>query len=228
MTLREQLGESWYQMLKDEIHKEYFKKIPSILKKERNKYTIFPDSDDVFRAYRCTPFDKVRVCIIAQDPYYNKQEANGLAFSVDDNIGKVPGSLQNIQYEIERDLRERNLTWSTDLTPWAKQGVFLLNQTLTVRQGQPKSHKHIGWSHFTQRTIELLNKSPVPIVFLLWGNDAQRNIKHIDTSHHYILNASHPSPRSAHLSFNGCGHFSRCNEILNSHNLNPINWTITL
>ena len=228
MSLREQLSDSWYEMLRDEIKKKYFRKIPAILKKERNKYNIFPKSEDVFKAYRLTPFTDVRVVILGQDPYYNKHEANGLAFSVDESVGKTPPSLRNIFNEIERDLGFMNLEWSTDLTPWAKQGVFLLNRTLTVREGQPGSHEDIGWKRFTKHTIKQLNKSPVPIVFMLWGADARLASRHIDREHHLVLNASHPSPRSAYISFNGCGHFSRCNNFLEQHNLNPINWKITL
>lgn len=215
-------------MLEDEFQKVYFKKIPAILQKEREKYNVFPESENVFRAYRITPFDEVRVCILGQDPYYNKREADGLAFSVRENLGRMPPSLQNIFEEIERDLSVTNLEWSTDLTPWAKQGVLLLNRSLTVREGQPNKHMNIGWRKFTKRTIQTLNLCPAPIVFLLWGSDAKGVVRHIDTDHHKVLTASHPSPRSAHLSFNGCSHFSKCNNFLKKNNFNPINWVTTL
>ncbi len=215
-------------MLQDEFKKKYFRKIPPILSKERKKYNVYPPSEKVFRAYRLTPYDKVKVVIVGQDPYYNKHEANGLAFSVEDNVGITPPSLQNIFREIENEYDFMNLEWSTDLTPWAKQGVFLMNRALTVRGGQPRKHYNIGWLKFTDATIKALDKSPVPIVFLLWGNDAKGVENHIDEDHHLILRASHPSPRSAHISFNGCGHFKRCNNFLKKNNLKPINWKITL
>lgn len=228
MEFKQRFDESWYEMLQDEFNKVYFRKLPSILQSERSKYNVFPDSENVFRAYKETPYTDVRVVIIGQDPYYNKQEANGLAFSVDDNIGTTPPSLANIFEEIERDFVFMNLEWSTDLTPWAKQGVFLLNRHLTVREGQPHSHMNIGWSKFTDATIDLLNLCPDPIVFMLWGSDAKQIARNIDEDHHLVLTASHPSPRSCHISFNGCSHFSKCNNFLKKNNFNPINWKTTL
>lgn len=227
MSFKDQIGESWFQLLKDEIKKEYFRKIPTILKKERKKYNIYPKSEDVFNAYKLTPYKNVKCVVLGQDPFHGKNQAHGLAFSVRDNI-ETPPSLQNIFEEIERDLGFLNLNWSTDLTPWANQGVFLLNRSLTVREGLARSHHQIGWEKFTFKTIQLLNHSPQPIVFMLWGNDAKDVGRYIDHDHHLVLTASHPSPLAAYLSFDGCSHFSKCNEFLKQHNLKPINWKTTL
>lgn len=228
MGLRERLGESWYQLLKDEFDKDYFKDIAGVLKTERRRYNVFPPSDKVFRAYRLTPYHRAKVVIIGQDPYYNKGEADGLAFSVTDSLAQTPPSLENIFKEIERNFDKMNLEWSTDLTPWAEQGVFLLNRILTVREGQPLRHLDIGWQQFTNKTIDLLNKSPRPTVFMLWGNTAKQMSRRLDTDHHLVLPSSHPSPRSSYLGFNGCEHFRKCNEFLKENNQSPINWITTL
>ena len=227
LLLENQLGTSWATMLQDEIKKEYFRKIPSILKKERQNFEIYPQPEHVFRAYRLTPFDKVKVVILGQDPYYNPEQANGLAFSVNKDV-EFPPTLYNIFKEIEDNFGLMNLQWNGDLTSWAKQGVFLLNTFLTVRKGEPESHKEIGWGHFTKRTIEILNISPQPLVFMLWGSHARAYKQYIDDLHHYILEAYHPSPLSAYRGFLGCKHFSKCNEFLIKQNLEPINWITNL
>ena len=228
LLLEDKLGTSWATMLQDEIKKEYFRKIPNILKIERQIYTIYPKSEDVFKAYRLTPYDKVKVIILGMDPYYREGQANGLAFSVNDDLSDFPPSLKNIFAEIEDDLGFLNVNWSGNLEPWAKQGVFLLNTSLTVREGQSGSHSHIGWDQFTKKTIELLNISPVPLVFMLWGSHARAYKQYIDDSHHCILESVHPSPLSAYRGWFGSKHFSKCNTFLEKNNINPINWKTTL
>lgn len=160
-------------------------------------------------------------------PYYNPEQANGLAFSVSDDMD-APPSLENIFREIENDLDFLNLLWSNELSPWAKQGVFLLNTYLTVRKGQPESHSKIGWERFTLKVIQLLNISPQPLVFMLWGSHARSYKQYIDDSHHCVLEAYHPSPLSAYRGFFGCKHFSKCNDFLIKNNLKPINWKTEL
>ncbi len=228
LLLKDKLGESWAEMLQDEIKKTYFRKIPNILKRERNLYEIYPESKDVFRAYRLSPYDKTKVVILGQDPYYKRGEANGLAFSVNDEIGYFPPSLENIFDEVERSLDILNLEWSGDLSPWAKQGVMLLNTILTVRKGEPGSHSKIGWDKFTKKTVDILNGSVQPIVFMLWGSHAKSYASLIDDSHHCILKTSHPSPLSSYRGFKGCDHFAKCNTFLEKHNLQPINWKTTI
>lgn len=229
LLLEDKLGTSWAIMLQDEIKKEYFRKIPSILQKERQIYTVYPKGEDVFNAYKYTPYDQVKVVILGQSPYHNEGEAHGLAFSVPDECLYSPPSLNNIFKEIEDDLDIFHLGWSTNLISWAKQGVFLLNTILTTRKGEDTAHKDIGWKQFTQRTIELLNISPQPIVFMLWGNYAKGYKKYIDGDHHCILEAVHPSPLSAYRGgWFGNKHFSKCNEFLSSVNLQPINWITTI
>lgn len=227
MSLRDRLGESWYQMLKHEFDKDYFKELAAVLKEERRKYEVYPPSDEVFNAFRTTPYHKAKVVILGQDPYYKPNQAHGLAFSVKDPWEPTPPTLDNIFMEIERDLGIKHIKWSNNLTPWAEQGVFLLNRYLTVRQGMPMKHYNIGWEIFTNEVIEVLNRSVSPMVFMLWGNDAKYAGKYLDREHHLVLEASHPSPRSEHISFRGCGHFSRCNEFLKSNNQQPINWITT-
>lgn len=227
MSLADRLGESWYQLLKGEFQKDYFKELAAILKEERSKYEVYPPSDEVFNAFRSTPFDKTKVVILGQDPYFQPNQAHGLAFSVKNDWEPTPPTLDNIFEEIERDLDFKHIKWSNNLTSWANQGVLLLNRYLTVRRGMPLKHYNIGWETFTDKVIETINTSAPPVVFMLWGNDAKYAGKYLDRDHHLVLEASHPSPRSKHLSFVGCGHFSRCNEFLKNNNQQPINWITT-
>lgn len=210
------LGESWASILGDELHKEYMRKLAGILRKERSRFIIYPPSEDTFNAYKLCPFDRVKVIILGQDPYYREDQAHGLAFSKPDNMVSTPPTLENIFLEIEEDLGDEafRVYHSSDLTRWAKQGVFLLNTVLTVRQGRPGSHKFIGWEYFTTKTIRYLSICPTPMVFMLWGNDAQGYKEHIDDDFHLVLEAAHPSPRSADKGFFGCKHFSQANEFL--------------
>lgn len=210
------IGPSWATLLGSEFRREYMKKLSGVLKEERKKYNVRPESKNVFRAYKTTPYEKVRVVILGQDPYYKPDQANGLAFSTHENLTKTPPSLQNIFKEVENDLGEDafRVYHSPDLTRWATQGVFLLNTVLTVRQGRPGSHMNLGWEYFTLKTIQYLNASPPPIVFMLWGSFARGYKEHIDEGHHLVLEASHPSPRSAKQGFFGCKHFSKANQFL--------------
>jgi len=213
---RQRLGESWGVLLEDEFTKQYMRKLAGILRQERKTFVVYPSSENVFKAYELTPYDQVRVVILGQDPYYKPDQAHGLAFSVPQSMEKTPPSLDNIFREIEDDLGDDafRVYHSSDLTRWAKQGVFLLNVCLTVRQGRSSSHMNLGWENFTVKTIKYLNASPSPIVFMLWGNFAKGFKEHIDEEHHLVLEASHPSPRSADKGFFGCGHFSKTNQFL--------------
>lgn len=211
----------WDLLLAPEFQKPYFLKLQAFLDEEYQKYTIYPVRENIFNALKYTNYQDVKVVIIGQDPYINPNEAHGLAFSVPEGI-KLPPSLRNIFKEIEDDLGIRNTCGS--LLNWARQGVLLLNATLTVRAGQVGSHRNLGWELFTDEIIRLLNQRTDPIIFLLWGKDAQAKKNLITNHHHFILTAPHPSPLSAYGGFFGCRHFSQVNKILTSLNKTPIDW----
>jgi len=218
--------DGWTDLLHQEFEKSYMKKVMKTLKHERKKTTVHPSSHQVFRAFQKTPLEEVKVIIIGQDPYTH-EAANGLAFSYDGGYQEIPASLKNIFDELERDLGLQTLTHNPDLTRWAEQGVLLLNTVLTVRHGQPSSHSNIGWQQFTRRVIEIVGHEKARFkVFLLWGNHAQSFLDkgYIDLFSHVGLRASHPSPRSAHLSFKGCSHFSKANTLLEENGYKPIQW----
>lgn len=215
------IRKSWYDLLKGETEKQYFKKLQSFLANERQNFDIFPTDENVFSALNLLPYDKVKVVIIGQDPYHEPNQAHGLAFSVLDPT-PLPPSLINIYKEIESDLNIKCLN-SGDLTRWEKQGVLLLNTTLTVRRGQAMSHQGKGWEEFTSKIIKLLAERKEPMVFMLWGSHA-RQFANIIPKWHLVLTAPHPSPLSAYRGFFGCKHFSKCNKFLTEHNLSPINW----
>ena len=189
---------------------------------EQENEDIFPPQELWFNALHLTPLCDVKVVILGQDPYFNPQQAHGLAFSVRQGV-KIPPSLRNIFKEINRDM-PHIVPLSCDLTPWAKQGVLLLNATLTVRQGSAGSHQKQGWEDFTDYIIRHISKHCDHVVFMLWGSFAQSKIPFIDQTKHTLLTSSHPSPLSAHRGFLGCGHFSACNTALESHNQTPIMW----
>ena len=212
---------SWFELLKDETEKEYFKSLQKFLSDERAHYTVYPDDDNVFSALNYVPYDKVRVVILGQDPYHEPGQAHGLSFSVLDPT-PLPPSLVNIYKEIEDDLGIKCLP-SGDLSRWAKQGVLLLNTTLTVRKHAAMSHKGKGWEEFTGKIIELLAKREKPMVFMLWGSHAGQFASQIP-SRHLVLKAPHPSPLSAYRGFFGCKHFSKCNEFLIKNDVEPIDW----
>jgi uracil-DNA glycosylase len=220
-----QIDESWRTLLRDEFESVYFQALRGFLVEERRKYTVYPPGQQIFSAFNLTPFNKVKVVILGQDPYHGPGQAHGLCFSVPDGMPKPP-SLINIFKEIETDLgipvpREGNLT------AWARQGVLLLNAILTVRANTPTSHQNKGWETFTDAVIRNLSEKRKNLVFLLWGNYAQAKEKLIDSDRHFILKATHPSPLSASRGFLGCRHFSKVNNILSEMGLNEINWSIS-
>lgn len=211
---------TWEKLLENEFEKDYFLNIKKHLENERCKYNIYPEKNSVFNAYKLTPFNKVKVVILGQDPYYNKGQSHGLSFSV--NKGKIPPSIKNIFKELKNDLKITRTNYN--LTDWAKEGVFLLNTCLTVREKQPLSHEKIGWQYFTLETIRLINKHKNNIIFILWGNNAIKYEKYIDKTRHLIIKTSHPSPLSANKSFLGSKPFSKTNNYLIKNNITPINW----
>lgn len=218
------IAKSWYELLKTEFDKPYYKDLQAFLNDEYSHYTIYPEPDNVFNALNLVPYDKVSVVIIGQDPYHEPKQAHGLSFSVQKGVD-IPPSLQNIFKEIHNDLGYP-IPKSGDLTQWAKQGVLLLNSVLTVRKGVANSHKGKGWEQFTSAIIEKLNARTDPIIFMLWGNNAKAIGANIDTKKHFILTAPHPSPLSAYNGFFGCKHFSKCNEFLRYLKKPEIDWHI--
>lgn len=220
------INDSWKQVLKEEFEKPYFDQIVNFLKTERAAgKTTFPSGPNIFNAFNKTPFDKVKVVILGQDPYHGFGQAHGLSFSVLPGV-KIPPSLQNIFKEIKADIGVENPPNFGDLTHWAEQGILLLNAALTVRDGEPMSHAKIGWAQFTDAVIKTISDKKENVIFLLWGKFAQDKQVLINTDSHYILKAAHPSPLSAHNGFFGCKHFSKTNEILVKHGENPIDWKL--
>lgn len=216
------IDNDWQDFFERETKKDYYLKLRNFLKNEYNNYTVYPPMEEIFNAFKITPLSKVKVVILGQDPYYNQGQAMGLSFSVKDGI-KPPPSLVNIYREISNDLNQEINISSGNLTHWAEQGVFLLNTTLTVRDGEPLSHKGHGWEIFTDNVIKALNKNDSPKVFLLWGNNAKAKKNLITNKNHLILEAGHPSPLSARY-FYGCRHFSKTNDFLIKNGLKPIKW----
>ncbi|MBR5432971.1 MAG: uracil-DNA glycosylase [Bacteroidales bacterium] len=213
---------SWKSVLIDEFNKPYFVALKDFLVEEKKKYVVYPAGANIFNAFACTPFDQVKVVIIGQDPYHGPGQAHGLSFSVPEGIQKPP-SLVNIFKELHDDIG-KPIPESGNLEAWAKQGVLLLNATLTVRANQAGSHQKHGWEQFTDSVISTLSKQKTGLVFLLWGRFAQDKATLIDASKHFILKAAHPSPLSAYNGFFGCKHFSKANEILLSQGKTPIAW----
>jgi len=217
--------ESWKTVLAGEKDQPYFESILTFLKKEKAAgKIIYPKQTDVFNALKYTPFDDVRVVIIGQDPYHGPNQAHGLCFSVQNSI-PIPPSLKNIFQEIEEDLGIPTPSHGC-LTKWAKQGILLLNATLTVESGKPQSHANIGWNIFTDQVIKVLNEQKEGLIFLLWGSQAQRKAEFVDRKKHYVLEAPHPSPLSAHRGFLGCGHFSKTNQLLKTMGQKEIDWRL--
>lgn len=216
------IGNDWDALICDEIKKDYYLKIRQILKSEYSSYTVFPPMYDIFNALKYTSYSDTRVVILGQDPYHEIGQAHGLSFSVRKGV-KIPPSLVNIYKELSTDIGMK-IPSHGELTSWAKQGVLLLNATLTVRQGQANSHKDIGWAIFTDEIIKMLAKSQSPIVFILWGANARSKKKYITSKNHLIIESAHPSPLSAHNGFFGSKPFSRANSFLVSNGLEPINW----
>jgi uracil-DNA glycosylase len=214
----------WKETLKQEFEKPYFAKIVEFLNKEDlTGMKIYPPEDMMYNAFNCTPFDKVKVVILGQDPYHGEGQANGLCFSVTKGT-KRPPSLVNVFKEISSDLGIPISGRNGDLSHWASQGVLLLNASLTVRANEPMSHARIGWMQFTDAVIKRLSVEKKGLVFLLWGRFAQEKKHLIDAKRHRILEAAHPSPLSARNGFFGCRHFSLTNEILIQEGMSPIEW----
>lgn len=216
------IEESWKEVLKDEFEKPYFKILTDFVRKEYQTQTVYPPAKLIFNAFDLCPFDKVKVVIIGQDPYHGPGQAHGLCFSVNDGID-VPPSLVNIYKEIKEDLGIEPPA-SGNLERWAKQGVLLLNATLTVRARTAGSHQNKGWEEFTDRVIKELSEKRKDVVFMLWGSYAQKKGAIIDTKKHCVLTSVHPSPLSAYRGFLGCKHFSKANEYLKSKGLAEICW----
>jgi len=216
-------AEGWRGILAEEFKQPYMKALIRFLDQERARFAIHPDPPNIFRAFTLTDYDLVKVVILGQDPYPTPGHANGLAFSTNDGVA-LPKSLQNIYKEIESDLGIR-VQSTGNLDRWATQGVFMLNTALTVRSRSPNSHRNKGWEKFTQRAIRALAEREKPLVFFLWGKNAQNNVADMDLSRHCVLKAPHPSPLSASSGFFGCRHFSRANAFLESNGLPPIDWS---
>jgi uracil-DNA glycosylase len=220
-----QIDESWKTVLKPEFEKPYFKEIVTFLKTEKMAgKIIYPPGQLIFNAFNTTPFDKVKVVIIGQDPYHGRGQAHGLSFSVQEGITSPP-SLINIFKELLSDIG-CPIPNHGNLTRWAQQGVLLLNASLTVRQAEPMSHAQVGWAEFTNTVIKKISDLKEHVVFLLWGKFAQEKQVLIDETKHLVLKAAHPSPYSANAGFFGCRHFSKTNEYLVKNGIDPIDWSL--
>jgi uracil-DNA glycosylase len=217
------IEESWKEKLKDFFETETFNTLISFIKDEYLSKKVFPAPRNLFKAFSLTPFPKVKVVILGQDPYHGDGQANGLSFSVPEGV-PVPPSLKNIYKEIESDLGIKKDFSNGDLEQWASQGVLLLNAVLTVVASTPASHKGKGWEEFTDTVIKKISDEGEHVVFMLWGNFARGKRGLIDTTKHLVLEAPHPSPFSVHSGFFGCKHFSRCNEYLRKHEKEEIVW----
>lgn len=218
------LDNDWDEILKDEFKKEYYLKLREFLKAEYRSREIFPNMYDIFNALKLTSYKDTKVLILGQDPYHDIGQAHGLAFSVKPGI-KTPPSLLNIYKEI-KDEYGYDIPSSGYLESWSKQGVLLLNTVLTVRAHQANSHKNMGWEIFTDEIIKILNRREDPIIFVLWGANARSKKQFIDTRRHFVLEAPHPSPLSAHRGFFGCNHFKKINDILGSLGKDAIDWRV--
>ncbi|WP_122641822.1 uracil-DNA glycosylase [Luxibacter massiliensis] len=214
----------WYEALKDEFKKPYYKKLFETVNQEYRTRKIFPPANDIFNAFHLTPLDKVKVVILGQDPYHNNGQAHGLCFSVQKGV-EVPPSLVNIYQELHDDLGVK-IPDHGCLTKWASQGVLMLNTVLTVRAHQANSHRDIGWEQFTDAAIKALDRQDRPIVFILWGSPAQRKKAMLHNPQHLILQAPHPSPLSAFRGFFGSRPFSQTNRFLQEHGGEPVDWEI--
>ena len=213
---------SWHTQLEKEFEKQYFKDLTDFVRKEYQTKRIYSPGSLIFNAFNVCPFSNVKVVLLGQDPYHGPNQAHGLCFSVNDKI-PLPPSLQNIYKEIESDLNIKTYT-TGNLERWAKQGVFLLNATLTVQSGMAGSHQGKGWETFTDAVIKILSQEKEHLVFLLWGSYAQQKASLIDEHKHLVLKAVHPSPLSAYRGFFGCRHFSKTNEYLRLNGLPEIDW----
>ena len=218
------IGNEWDGILKGEFEKEYYLKLREFLKYEYSHYEVYPNMYDIFNSLKYTSYNSVKAVILGQDPYHEPGQAHGLCFSVKKGT-PLPPSLRNIYKELYSDLGIPPAKHG-ELISWAQNGVLMMNTVLTVRRGQANSHKNHGWEIFTDRVIELLNRREKPIVFILWGGNARSKTKLITNPNHFILQSAHPSPLSAYNGFFGCKHFSKTNEFLVQHGIEPIDWHI--
>ncbi len=216
-------GNDWDEVLKEEVNKPYFKELMSWLDKEYEEQTIYPPREFLFEALKLTSYNDTKAVILGQDPYHGPGQAHGLSFSVLPGV-KVPPSLRNMYKELASDL-DCPIPTAGTLTPWARQGVLMLNTVLTVRDGQPGSHQGKGWERFTDAVIEALNRRDRPVVFVLWGSHAQKKGQMIDTTRHEIIASAHPSPLAARRGFFGSRPFSRINLFLEQHGESPVDWS---
>lgn len=218
------IGNDWDLALKDEFEKEYFLKIKEFIEEEYNSKTIYPPFEDVFNAFKLTPLSNVKAVILGQDPYHEEGQAHGLAFSTPDGR-PIPRSLKNIFKEISNEY-SYPIPESGCLEKWAEQGVFLLNTVLTVEEGNANSHSKCGWQTFTDNVIRILNQKTQPVVFLLWGKQAEKKKDLITNPKHLVLITSHPSPFSARRGFLGSNHFKLANKFLKENDVDEINWKL--
>lgn len=218
------ISNDWLEAIDSEFHKPYYKELYGFVKDEYSKTVVYPPSEDIFNALHLTPLKDVKVLILGQDPYHGENQAHGLSFSVRPGVD-IPPSLQNIYKELNSDLG-CTIPNNGYLEKWAKQGVLLLNTVLTVRAHQANSHQGKGWEHFTDAIIQKVNEQDRPVVYMLWGNPAQRKIPMLTNPNHLILKAPHPSPLSAYRGFFGCRHFSQANAFLEQHGIAPVDWQI--
>ena len=218
------LGGGWDEVLSPLFESENYKKIREFLKQEYMRHVVYPDMYDIYNCFRYTPFDKVKVVILGQDPYHNEGQAHGLCFSVQKGV-EPPPSLVNIYKELHDDVGFR-VPDSGDLTKWAKEGVLLLNTALTVRAHMANSHKNRGWTWFTDNVIRIVSEKKEHVVFLLWGGNARSKKPLIDSEKHLVLECAHPSPLSAYNGFFGCRHFSKTNQYLSAHGIEPVDWQL--
>lgn len=223
-TLHPNINQEWFQVLEQEFSKAYFADLKSFLLEEKNKYQVFPPGNRIFAAFDFTPFSQVKVVILGQDPYHGYGQAHGLCFSVPEGIPKPP-SLINIYKELNSDIGIP-IPQSGNLEEWAKQGVLLLNATLTVRANQAGSHQNKGWELFTDEVIRQLSNLHTGLVFMLWGSYAQAKVSLIDNTKHHILKSVHPSPLSVYRGFFGCKHFSQANNLLKLSGKSPVDWSL--
>ena len=217
------IGNDWDQLLAEEFQKDYYLELREFLKTEYFSRRIYPPMQDIFNALRYTSYENSRVVILGQDPYHGEGQAHGLCFSVKRGI-PLPPSLKNIFKELKDDLGI-DAPDSGELIGWAKQGVLLLNTTLTVREASPQSHKGHGWEILTDKIISLMNEKERPVVFILWGGNARSKKALITNPHHLVLECAHPSPLSAYAGFFGCGHFSKANDFLKSRGEATVDWS---
>ena len=221
--MKVKIHHTWNKELQDIFLKDSFNNLVNKVKEEYANHRIYPSGKNIFQAFNLCPFDKIKVIILGQDPYHGENQANGLSFSVNKGIS-IPPSLKNIYKELSNNFQDFNFH-DGDLSPWASQGVLLINSILTVRKGKPGSHQGIGWQDFTDEVIKIISKRKKNIVFLLWGSFAKSKVVLINNKkEHLILSSSHPSPFSAHKGFFGNNHFKKANEYLKNKSIVEINW----